>query len=162
MATLPPIIMVQWKMGVSPIVVTHFNYRHFPLNHDYGRKDNKFFSHFLHCQNPSNHPGHRCAKKSWGGASARFVDRSLWRGGQCSVPSRAPWQTRLENGGMTPWMTDTNFGCVFFVEKNELGRGWGTPKKKWIFRPSITLFVDNGKGWFSILWWNQLLFFGRS
>ena len=33
--TLPPIIIVQWKMGVSPIFVSLGS---FPLNHDYGRK----------------------------------------------------------------------------------------------------------------------------
>ena len=37
--TIPPIIMVQWKMGVSPIGSVTFQIsRHFPQNHDYGRK----------------------------------------------------------------------------------------------------------------------------
>ena len=44
--TLPPIIMVQWKMGSSNsshlsfqlLKVTTIGGSHFPLNHDYGRK----------------------------------------------------------------------------------------------------------------------------
>ena len=36
--SLPPIIMVQLKMGVSPIGSLPFKYSHFPLHHDYGGK----------------------------------------------------------------------------------------------------------------------------
>ena len=36
--TLPPIIMVQREMGVSPIGSFPFKYSHFPLKHDYGGK----------------------------------------------------------------------------------------------------------------------------
>ena len=40
--TLLPIIMVQSKMGVSPIGSLPFKYSHFPLNRHYGRKSNMF------------------------------------------------------------------------------------------------------------------------
>ena len=42
-STLPPIIMVQWKMGVSPILVSfHLGGPIFHV-HDYGRKGKCFF-----------------------------------------------------------------------------------------------------------------------
>ena len=40
--TLSPIIMVQSKMDVSPKKIVTFQIvRHFPLNHEYGRKSNR-------------------------------------------------------------------------------------------------------------------------
>ena len=38
--TVSLIIMVQWKMGVSPIFLLPFIWGNLPLKHDYGRKGN--------------------------------------------------------------------------------------------------------------------------
>ena len=38
--TLPPTIMVQWKMAVLPMVSFPLISGTFPLNHDFGRKGN--------------------------------------------------------------------------------------------------------------------------
>lgn len=96
-------------------------------------------------------------RKNPGGASGRFVDRSLWRGGRCSVPSREPWRKEGQNAGWKwrNWhhgMTDRKRGIFVGGWKNQLV---GVGENVGIFhRPSImtSFFECYGSGWLSVQW----------